>query len=162
MGVFDEACFCDLLGERLNKEWNEIIEGAKRKQKAKLEELEEKIKAWKDYAPPSFEKITLIRYVEGLPRAFSLEDALKDAREKELGESYMIVYQSKREKTFKILDSLSVHPEDTMESLRVKLGEMYRKCLEEYEEAKSSLVPFIDWDRLRNVGEIAALKKQVC
>ena len=47
MGVFDEACFCDLLGERLNKEWNEIIEGAKKKQKEKLEELGKKSKRGK-------------------------------------------------------------------------------------------------------------------
>ena len=162
MGVFDEACFCDLLRERLNKEWNEIIEGAKKRQKEKLEELEEKIKAWKDANPPTFEKISFFEYVEGLPKRLGLEEVLERARKKGREEPYNAVYPSKRERVLKSLAIVTVGPEDTIESLRAKLGEEYRKCLEEYERAKESLAPFIDWDRLRNVGEIAALKKQVC
>lgn len=163
MGVFDEACFCDLLGERLNKEWNEIIEGAKKRQKEKLEKLEEEIKAWKDAGlPSSFERIKLYKEGEGL---FSPEDALKNVREyaRETGiRSKVFIMARKKDSGYTAVDTLTVEESDTLESLRMKLEKKYKELLEEYERAKESLAPFIDWDRLRNVGEIAALKKQVC
>jgi len=163
MGVFNEACFCDLLRERLNKEWNEIIEGAKKKQKEKLEELEEKIKAWKDAGlPSSFEGIKFYKEGEGL---FSPEDALRNVREyaRKTGiRSKVFIIARKKDSGYTAVDTLIIGESDTLESLRMKLEKKYEELLEEYKRTRESLAPFIDWDRLRNVGEIAALKKQVC
>ena len=163
MGVFDEACFCDLLGERLNEEWNEIIERAEEKRKEKLEELESKIKEWEESGlPSSFERIKLYREEVGF---LSPEEALENVRElwRKRGISKRVfTIARKKDSGYTAVDTIIIEASDTIESLRMKFEKKYKELLEEYKKTKESLAPFIDWDRLKNLGEIAALKKQVC
>jgi len=164
MGVFDEACFCDLLGDRLNKEWNEIIEKAEEERKERLEELEEELKKWRGVGAPSFERVTLWDKEADEPVS-SIEEAIERAKEVRRrrglsGKLFYVVY--KKDGVYDSVATLTIRADDTVEGVRRKLQERYRKLLEEYERAKKSLAPFIDWDRLKKVGEIAALKKQVC
>ena len=49
-----------------------------------------------------------------------------------------------------------------MEDLREVLNKRYENLLEEYERVKKNLAQFIDWEHLKEIGEMAALKKQIC
>ena len=164
MGVFDEACFCDLLRDRLNKEWNEIIERAEKEQKEEVEKLEGELKKWMEAGAPLFKKVTL--WDEGANEPVSsIEEAVERVKEawRRRGLSskrFYLVY--KKDEVYDRVATLTIRTDDTVEGVRRKLQERYRKLFEEYERAKKSLAPFIDWDRLKKVGEIAALKKQIC
>ena len=158
MGTFDEKDFCNILEEQLNEEWNKIIERAKERQREKLEELEERIKAWEALNPPSFDRVIL--YHEGEGRFFDLNGALKSVREKGMRRTFKIVY--KEGKKYYYVATLTIEVGDTLESLRATLERRYRNLLEEYKATKESFTPFIDREALKEIGELAALKRQIC
>jgi len=158
MEGFDEARFCNMLEERLNEKWDEVMREAEKRQREKLAELEEKIKIWEDLGPPSFDKMVL--YHEGEKRLFNLKEALKSVKERGVRRVFVIVHR-KGGKAYRI-GTLTIEVDDTLKSLREVLNKRYEDLLKEYEGVKKNLLQFIDWEHLKKIGEMAALKKQIC
>jgi len=148
-----------MLERRLNEEWDEVIGEAEKRQREKLAELEERIKVWEDFGPPSFDKIVL--YHGGEKRLFNLKEALESVKEGGVRRVFVIVHKKGRGKAYRI-GTLTIEVDDTLEDLREVLNKRYENLLEEYERVKKNLAQFIDWEHLKEIGEMAALKKQIC
>jgi len=164
MGVFDERVFCEMLGKHIDERWNALMERAKEKQAETLARLEAEIKEWERIRPPTYEGAVF--YHEDFRRLLRIEEVPRVLRESAEKQRFLRV-----ERTFDVgyeedgkirpITILTVSSGETVEDIKRKLDKKYREVLEEYERAKN-LGWFIELDNLKKLGEIVAIKKQIC